>query len=214
MPDRWRRFQLKHLINSAGDFPIISISKDPMDLGTNLIQDEPLSYWNIYKQILRGSKLAKTDFIGIAEDDTLYTREHFTEFRPDKDSAAYDMSRWSLFSWEPMYSVIRRHGNFSMIAPTKLVVEALSEREEKYPNGNSYTGEIGRNRVEKNLGVTRRKLVEFYSTNPIVNLTHDYGIDNRKDIPKGYVKKRGELKAYDIPYWGKAEDILKEYHEN
>lgn len=211
MPKKWMDFQLHHLRQAVGDYPIISISREPMVLGTNLIQTEEPSYWNIYRQILRGAKLADTPYIAVAEDDTLYTTQHFSEFRPPLDAVAYDRSRWSLFVWSPIYCMRQRRGNFAMIGSRQLVIEALTEREDKFPNGHHYTGEIGREIVERRLGVTPRKAVDFYSKGPIVNLNHDTGIDNNASRRRGWVKKHGEMQAYDIPHWGKAVDIAEIY---
>ena len=77
----------------------------------------------------RAAKVADTEFIAIAEDDSLYHpahfREYFKEFKPKPDEVVYDMSRWTVMSWhtEPhYYSLIRRLGGFMMIAPRKLVI--------------------------------------------------------------------------------------------
>lgn len=211
MPEAWATFHMKHLLIATDGFPIISVSREPMSLGANLIQTEEPSYWNIYRQILRAARLVKTPFIGIAEDDTLYTRRHFTQFRPPLDAVAYDRARWSLFTWSPIYCMRQRRGNFAMIGSTALIIEALTEREEKYPNGNTYVGEIGRPIVERNLRVTQRKAIDFYSHDPIVNLNHNSGMDTDTARPRGLIKKHGAMKAHDIPYWGKATDIAKIY---
>lgn len=211
MPERWMEFQLGHLKNAVGEAPIISLSRKPMDLGLNLLDEEPKSYWNIYMQLLKGALLAETPFVAMAEDDTLYTKAHFDEFRPPMDKVSYDRSRWSLFTWDNMYCIRQRISNCSLIAPTQLLIEALTERKEKYPNGcpNEVTGEVGREKVERRLGVTVRGCVEFYSFGPIVQLNHPTGSD---DTQKRRWKKHGQLRAYDIPYWGKAQDIINVYN--
>jgi hypothetical protein len=187
-----------------------------MQLGVNLLDVEPQSFWNIYMQMLRAAKIAVTPFVAIAEDDVLYTREHFTEFRPSMDKVSYDRSRWSLFTWAPMYSLRQRISNCSLIAPRELLIEALTERTKKHPNGcpDRMTGEVGRGIVERGLGVTVREMVEWYCSNPIIHLNHptgsdkgDYGVINGKHM----IKKHAQIKAIDIPYWGKAEDIVRRY---
>jgi hypothetical protein len=181
-----------------------------MDLGLNLIQDGKASSWNANRQVLRGARHAKTPYIGIAEDDTLYTKDHFSRCRPPLDTAAYDMSRWSLFVWEekPVYSMLGRHVTSAMIAPREVVIKSHTQRMENFPNGypNDRGGEIGRRRVEKRLGVTRNKLMDFQSTDPIVTLSHPFGLNSRQN--PGRRKRHGRMKAYDIPHWGKASDIV------
>jgi len=220
MPQRWKTFHMGHLLHAAEDRPMVCISAEPMDLHRPnteyLIQEGPFRAWNVYAQLLRGAKLAKTKYVAVAEDDTLYPRRHFTDFRPKDDEVAYDMSRWSVFSWKgdkAIFSAIRKHGNFTMIGPTELVVNALEERERKYPKGRDYSGEIGRRDVEKILGVTRNKLVEWYCIEPMVNLAHPQGLSPTYVDTPGLARKPGELKAYDIPVWGKAAAIAAVYNK-
>lgn len=221
MPTRWERFHREHLLRAVQDRPLICISAEPMMWEDRpglsfLRQKPPFCAWNVYRQLLRGAQLAETKYVAVAEDDTLYTRRHFSDFRPKDDEVAYDMSRWSVFSWkgkDAFYSAIRKHGNFTMIGPRKLVIDALEERERKYPNGRDYTGEIGRREVEKILGVTRRKLVEWWCIEPMVNLCHPEGLSPTYVNTPGLERKPGELKAWDIPVWGKAADIANIYNE-
>jgi hypothetical protein len=212
MPAHWVGFETNHLLRAADGAPIISISRKPIDLGTNFIDAESKSYWNIYMQMLCGAQLATTPFVAMAEDDVLYTREHFSEFRPKPNEVSYDRARWSLFTWErtPMYCVRQRISNCSLIAPRELLIEALTERGERWPDGapNEITGEVGRAKVERRLGVTVRNCAEWYCTNAIVQLNHPSGTD---DTQRTRWKKHGQIKAWDIPHWGKASDIVRVY---
>ena len=227
MPYRWEQFHLGHLLAAVEDRPMVVISKTSMEIMNPyaearpdtqyLIQSGPFSAWNVYRQLLRGAALADTKYVAVAEDDTLYSRRHFSDFRPPDDAVAYDMSRWSVFSWakEPMYSAIRRCGNFTMIGPRQLVVDALEEREEKYPQGkrHGFGGEIGRADVERRLRLRRNKLVEWYCIEASVNLCHPQGLSPTYVGPTGLKRKPGELKAWDIPHWGKASDIAAVYNQ-
>lgn len=210
LPEEWLNYQQKVLLESIGDFPLISISRKPMDFGKNVLQTEPKSLSNIYWQLLRGAKMAETDYIAVAEDDTLYNREHFL-FRPEKDTFAYNMSHWSIFTWgEPIYSWRNRRGNYALIAPRELAVEALEERFAKFPNGtpDNITGEMGRGMVERNMKITIRKAFDFHTTLPIINFNHDFASD---PLQRRHRKRLGTLRAYDIPYWGKASELVKKY---
>jgi hypothetical protein len=202
----------KQLAQAADDLPIISVSQKPLDFGENICVDLSRSYLNIYRQILIGARAAETEFVALAEDDTLYSKEHFTAHRPKADEFAYNMSRWSLYTWTkaPVYYSIKyhRHSNSALIAPRELLIEALEERFAKYPDDTTaplhYWGEPGR--YERVLGVTVRKAVEFFSPVPIITFSHPDAIGYEI---QGTRKAPGELKAYDIPVWGKAEDVLR-----
>lgn len=208
--ESWAKFHKEKLIEAAGFSPIITISRKPLDWGINLIDNEEYKISNIYFQLLRGAKEAKTDFIAVAEDDTLYPKEHF-EFRPPIDSFSYNMNRFGVFSWgRPTYFWKDRISNSTLIAPRKLAIEALEERFKKYPNGtpSHFTGELGRANIENKLGVSHRKFVWFSTEVSVVRIDHEKGVDK---LSQSHRKGMGILRAYDIPYWGKAEDIVKKF---
>lgn len=200
-PPGWANFHLEQIEG----YPRITVSRKA---GADLHDTEPKSYENIYRQMLRAAKLARTPYVAMVEDDVLYSREHF-DYRPPMDTFAYNQHRWALFTWgEPIYSMRNRKSNCSLIAPTALLIEALEERFAKHPHGwpEAFAGELGRDRVERGLGVTLRKSVEFYSSVGIVQLNHEHASEPRQRTRR---KSLGPIKAYDIPYWGRAQDILR-----
>jgi len=222
MPEHWMQFQIGHLLASAAGSPIVSMTRKPLDLGTNIPDDGEKSYWNIYMQMLRAAKIATTPFVAMAEDDTLYTPEHFHDFRPPMDAVSYDRSRWSLFAWEenPIFCLRQRISNCSLIAPRELLIEALEERHQKHPGGlpNEVVGEIGRDKLERTMGVTPRKSVEWWCKNPIVQLNHltgtdvgDYGVNAKG---RHMYKPHGQIKALEIPFWGAARKVVSHYAPN
>lgn len=162
--------------------------------------------------MLRGAKIATTDYVAVAEDDVLYPKEHFDFYRPARDTFAYNQSRWALFAWgESTYSWRNRKSNCSLIAPRELMIEALEERFAKYPGDTmrpEHVGELGRERVDRWLGVTVRKSVEAFSEIPVIQINHASATEDRQRRQR---KKLGPIKAYDIPFWGRAADVIKNY---
>jgi len=210
VPKQWAQFHKEKLLEAAGSSPVITISREPLDWGINLLQTEAYGISNIYFQLLRGAKTATTDYIAVAEDDILYPKEHF-QFRPPEDTFAYNMNRFSLFTWgKPTYFWKDRISNSTLIAPRLLTIEALKERFNKYPNGTPpyFTGELGRPNIEDKLGIKRRKSMWFSTEVSIVRIDHELGIDR---LARTHRKGMGILRAYDIPYWGKAEDLIKKF---
>ena len=210
VPKKWAQFQKEKLIEAAGNSPIITISREPLDWGINFLQTQPYSASNIYFQLLKGANAASTEYIGVAEDDTLYPKEHF-EYRPEADTFAYNMNKFGLFAWgKPTYFWKNRFKNSTLIAPRKLIIEALEERFNKYPNGTpeGLTGEMGRSNLEDKLMLKRRKSAWFSTEISIIAIDHEFGIDR---LARTHRKRKGILQAYDIPYWGRAEDIIKKF---
>lgn len=211
LPKSFAEYQMSVLLDAAGDYPIISASRQPLDLGINILDTEQRHISNIYRQILKMAKLAETEFVAIAEDDTLYHKDHFNFYRPDSDTFAYDQNRFALFTWgEPTYSWRNRKSNASLIAPRLLLIEALEERFAKYPEGTpaKLTGEVGRNKLEKQLGLTERKSIEVFCEQSMIQINHDTGTEDRQ---RSHRKRLGQIKAFDIPHWGKASDIIANY---
>ena len=206
----------KQLLKAIGDLPLISVSKKPMDFGQNIcVGDTPRSHFNIYRQALIGAKAAGTKYIALAEDDVLYSSEHFN-YRSSPGKFAYNLNVWSIFTWSdpPMFShkgTVRRCLH-ALICERDLFIEAMEERFTKHPDDSKTKkdvwGEPGK--YERQLGVTVRETEDFYANPPNIVFSHETalayeGLGKRKRI--------GEYRAIEIPYWGRAEDIVKLYKE-
>lgn len=213
VPEKWAQFHKEKLLEAAGSNPIITISRKPLDWGINLIDNEPYGISNIYFQMLRGARKANTKFIAVAEDDTLYPKEHF-EYRPSNDTFAYNKNRLGLFTWgKPTYFWKDRISNSTLVAPRELTIEALEERFNKYPNGTPsyYTGELARANIEDKLGVSHRKSTWFTTEISVVRVDHELGIDK---LSKSHRKAPGIIRSYDIPIWGKADKIVNIFNRS
>lgn len=212
LPEEWVNFHKEKLLEAADGFPIISLSRRETNIeGVTIIDQEPKSLSNIYYQMLIGARHATTDYVAVAEDDTLYPAEHFTKFRPPEDTFAYNINRIGLFTWgPPTYFWKYRQSNSTLIAPRKLLIETLEERFDKYPKGTptGLTGEVGRKNIEKALGLTPRKSAEFQTEISVLRIDHDLGSDT---LAKSHRKAMGIVRSYDVPKWGKAVDIVAKF---
>lgn len=199
------------LMDAIGDKPLISVSHQPMSFGKNIVVDLPRSHFSIYRQALIGAREAKTKYIALCEDDVLYHSTHF-DYIPNAGKFAYNMSVWALYTWSmpPVFSYKDRRNLSGLICERLLFIEALEERFAKYPDPDNSLkdtwGEIGK--YETLLGVTVRESEEFYSKIPNVAFSHENALSFQG---LGKRKKIGHLQAYDIPYWHRAEDVLKLY---
>ena len=233
VPEAWAEYHRKVLLDAAGDTPIITLSKKPTPIGVNVVQDEvefinpdaqhlrvhPVDkktgkYSGFYSELLKGAKLATTPYIAVAEDDTLYTADHFG-FRPPLDEFGYNLNRWSLFTWgPPWYHWYGSKMGCAGIYPRELAVETLEERFSKYPDKIPFEafGELGC--YEKQLGIKIMKTVEFDSSLPIIQIYHDY-FSLTEHTPGEVARRRnrrmGWLRALDIPYWGRSENIVAKF---
>lgn len=209
-PPEWAKYQREMLLKAAGDYPILTVSRQPTGFGNAEMLDlGPKSHLNMYKQLVRAARTVLTPYIAVAEDDVLYSKEHFSEFRPGLGAVAYDMHRWSLYTWTGLYSVKDRISNSTLIAGRNYYIEAWEERFAKYPDDSlpaQRVSEIGRNNQERWMGVTERNCERFWATVPSIHLNHDNGTDSL-----GRRKAMGNFRAFSIPHWGDAEEIIGRY---
>ena len=213
VPKKWVPYHREMLEEAADGAPIISVSRKPIDFGTNIIQTEPESAVNIFWQTLRAAKIATTPYIAIAEDDTLYPKEHFHGFRPPLDTFAYNKTRWGLHTWGlPIFYHAQRVSHMTLIAPRELAIEALEERFNKYPIDSvgkmNAGGELGKVWMEERMGVTPRKSIEFYSSDPVMYIQHIGSID---PLNVAHKKRMSRIRALEIPIWGRSEEMVKKF---
>lgn len=212
IPVVFARNTQEQLLKAVGDIPIVSVSHIPMTLGTNITVDLERSHFNIYRQALIGAQEARTRYIALCEDDVLYSPEHF-KLRSSKGKFGYNLGVWSIFTWSdpPMFThkgVPRRNLN-SLICERELFIKAMEERFEKYPNDEAdkkFWAEPGR--YEKHLGVTIYETEELFANPPNIVFSHQNELSY---AALGTRKRPGEFRAYDIPYWNKASDIVRLY---
>lgn len=206
MSKNWAKYHKEKLLEASDGAPIITISSKPLDWGLNLIQEE-YGLTNLYKQLLRGAKTATTELIGIADDDTLYPKQHYA-FKPKEPGFYYNLNRWHLFTWgEPFYFHKPRPGGGLMIATRKLVIDAMEARIAADPQLTGYSvKELGASiRMRK---YDKYEFKQFYTAQPVVSFYHEKSIDELNRQRKKYA---WPVRAFDLPLWGRAEDLRKKF---
>ena len=206
VPKEWAKFHKEKLMEVIGDTPIITISKEPLDWGINLLQTE-YGFPNVMKQMLRGAKIATTKWIGIADDDTLYPKDHYTH--RGEDGFHYNLNRWQLATWIPQYYFHRPvPGNGCMIATRELLIEKIEARLKINPalDKKYQCRELGT--WNRWTGFDEPRYVPFYSKEPLVSFVHDYSADPSS---RHHNKTIYPVRAYDIPLWGRSEDLAKKF---
>lgn len=204
----------EQLVKAIDGWPLVSVSKKPMNFGTNIVVgDTPRNQANIYRQALTGAKAAKSEYIAIAEDDVLYSPEHF-KFRPKPGHWGYNMNTWSLFTWgTPVFTYKppggRRNLN-GLICERQMFIDHLEQRfrlwsDDKDININIF-GEPGK--YDNQLGTTPHPSQDFYTNPPNIVFSHE---SNLQFQGLGTRKGLGQIRATEIPYWNRAEDIVQLY---
>lgn len=204
------------LVRAIGDTPLISISHKPLNFGKNICVGvmERCAY-SIYKQVLIGAKAAETEYVATAEDDVLYPPEHFT-YRPQGDTFAYDVNKWSIFTWTrpPLLSYRERRTMTSLIVRREALVKTLEERFAAWPDRTKimphYFGEPGR--FEVHLGITPVANERFKAAVPSIVFSHTEAVAFSEYLGKR--KAHSKIRATEVAPWGRASDLLKLYDKS
>lgn len=214
IPDSFSDDVLEQLMIVTDDYPKMIVSHKPMNWDTeNIVVDLPIHHLSIYRQALIGAKAAKTKFIALAEDDVLYSSEHF-KHRSSPGKFAYNMNAWNMYTWEkePMFTqkLGGRKNLNGLICERDLFIEAMEERFAKHPDDSKVNlglwAEPGK--YERQLGVTIRETEVFATNPPNIVFSHEAELSFGN---LGTRKKVGEIRATEIPYWGTAEKIRSIY---
>lgn len=207
----------QQLLKAVGDTPIVVVSFKPTIIGSNctniVIGEQKRSNYMLYKQVLMAAREAKTEYVACCEDDMLYSAEHFVH-RPKKGVFAYDLNKWSIFSWikPPIFSYRPRKLMNSLIVSRDALVKTLEERYAKYPVLEEipktildfYWGEPGR--FETHLGISRLETEEYMGKISNIMFSTENALGY---LGLGKRKAHSKIKSDRVEPWGTAESIFK-----
>ncbi len=185
------------LKKKAGNIPIISVTRKPIDLGTNIcIGEQPISYTNEWRQLLIGLKAAKTKYCMTAESDCLYPEDYFT-FTPPRDDTMY--------YYDNIYLVWKNHNGFwtktghcegAEICNREYWISQIEPLLGKgwEPNSREWESEVVR-KFFPNEGI--------FTGNGVITFKTGNGVSSRSTFINN--------KLREIPYWGKISDLKAKY---
>lgn len=236
LDERIDRMCKKNILESIGDYPLISVSFKPIDFGENICVGE-LERGNLTINIMmmEALKRVKTEFIAIAEHDCLYTSEHF-KFIPPDDGFWYNENCWMLQYYSDikpehngMFSWFRgRKANSQLICRTDMQVKATQDRidmmsdpnwKAKYPTGR--IGEAGAMEYNHAMRLAVGDSVEYVRERLKKYISDYQGYNWRSKISNidirhsnNYTRnRRGINRKYSLSPWGTIDDIMKKYEQ-
>lgn len=191
------------LLANCGDVPIISVSQKPINFGKNIcVGDVGISNQNVFRQLQIGAKAAITPFIISAEADCLYPPDYFQYVPTEINECWRNTNVWILgVGGRGFYR--KRYSEFSQICGREYLIESIDD----YLEGKGMWNPIlEHGKYEKRLfGKRRWKFFEL--KNPTISIKTYDGMHLKTSTMAG-------TEVEELPYWGKAEDILKLYDKN
>jgi len=190
------------LVKKAGDIPIISVTRKPIDLGTNIcIGEKEVCYTNEWRQLLIGLKAADTKFCMTAEADCVYPPSYFNFTPPVEDMMHYYNNLWIVW---------KRHNGFyqktgfcegAEMCGRDYWIKQLSAILDKYA-GEGW--ESAGRRLETKM-VTKffggKGLI--FTGDPVISFKTGDGVSCRTTFINDKIK--------EIPYWGDINTIKRAY---
>jgi hypothetical protein len=196
-------------------FPIISVSQKPIDFGKNIcIGEIGRSKYNLYKQILTGVREVKTKYIACAEDDTLYSMDHFMQ-KPKNGVFSYETNMWFAgnVSYWRLPNANQRSGMWGCVSKTKDLLKNLTARYKMYPTdplgrgSRLVWGEPGA--ADKLYGL-KSKLSFFESKEPCVVFLHEEAMGTRRIVDRYNIHKPENM-TYNLARFGGIGKLWRQY---
>lgn len=221
-----------HLLEQAGEIPIVSVSQRPLDFGKNVVVgDIGRSWLSLYRQILAGLAVVETENVVICEHDCLYTPWHLNYQPADGGVFHYNANFWLVW-WSDrhpelkgMYSYWPHRVAFSqLICRTALLQESttevmrLLEMGLQVSKGMKWHGEPGtvgeqfhRAYVEASSGRSTqlqgylKDYVTKYGSMFFKTVLPNLDIRHNSNFTGA---KRGKLRRYELAPWGRFADVM------
>jgi hypothetical protein len=221
------------LAQAADGLPVVSVSQQPVSLGTNICVGNIGRSWDsLYKQLLAGINALSTPYVVIAEHDCLYTPEHLMWMPLADDVFYYNANCW-LVQWggnhpelNGMYSYWPKRLALSQLICNRLLLKtAVEERLALLGEGKSITkqwlgcgepGVVSERALEKARKAARSgrpiKLDQYldqylrkYTSAAFVTKLPNLDIRHSSNFTG---PKRGKKRCYELPYWGRFETVF------
>ena len=186
------------LVTNSSPLPIISVSQQPINLGTNIcIGDIGASPENYFKQMLIGAEAATTPYICTAEADFLYPPDYF-QFRPYRPDMFYLAGPLYV-----LYSSGRRMCRFYSKRPVEAA--CIVGRDHLIYSLKHYMVPGANTRTSKLCDLGWRKIIHLSA--PIITFKTGNGLHWSTPM---------SIRSWDseLPYWGSATNVLRRYYEN
>jgi hypothetical protein len=193
-----------NLLAVHGDYPIISVTQKPMNLGTNIcIGEKTVCYSNLWRQQLIGLQEAKTDYCITAEADFLYPPDYFYFIPPVKDLVFRYNNVWVLY-WKHKNKFWKKpRSEGAQICGREYWISRLENLLGKSPGWEPIQAPRGKregslvNEIFDDVLTPNR----MWTGNPAINFKTGKGISNRSTLDKTVSPVK------ELPYWGTAREI-------
>ena len=188
----------KNLLKVAGPIPIISVSQQPMNFGTNInVGEKPRSNRSIYEQILAGVTAAEPgSVIYLCEHDVAYSPSHFAHVPEVKGRIEYNQNRYYWAPGQNEYLIAKGKWPLSQLVAYReyLLKQVRKALEQEAPTSELYRG---------------ARTHRYESERPNVDIRHGKNFSQNGQWKRDYYRGVSELTVRNIGHWGSPGHMLK-----
>jgi hypothetical protein len=176
----------ENILENSNGLPIVSVTQKPINLGHNIcVGIREKSYKTEFEQIRIGLEHIKTDYILVAEADTLYPPDYFN-FKLDGTSDCYRYKNvWVYYADKDLPFIFKGYSHCAQIVNRKawldMIINNKNDKPPQFP-----TSECGR-----------------WDGEPVVTLKTREGVNYRTQTSSQ------KLPTNNLSYWGDIENFKR-----
>ena len=203
------------ILRSCNGHQVVSVTLQPVDLGTNLVLPLQRSRLSMFKQILAGLTMLDTDIAFLVEHDVLYNPTHFAFDPPRRDVYYYNRHTWRVDAKTGQALFYLCDNTSGLCADRGLLLEHYRRRvdrteREGYDHQTGY--EPGKHHPPH--GIDRVPVATWMSERPLVDIRHRHNLTASRWDPSQFRNKNsclGWQMADEIPGWGVTKGRFREW---
>jgi len=195
---------LKDMLLKKGNLPVFSVTQDDMvikteDTTNKIIGNVGTSGFNFCRQLQMAIEMADVDYVISCEADCLYSPDYFT-FVPPKLDAVYRNTNIYLLPYQQEYWHKKSSQTAFQVAGRDFLLDRLNYLLKDQPTWNTEMKNF-----PKEIGEPFLEGWEEFTTEYAC-----FGMKTGEGMRKHSAS--GKTKIYELPYWGTAKNLRKEYH--
>lgn len=195
--------RIRHNIVETTDLPIISVTQQPIDFGTNIaIGDVGVSGFNMFRQVLIGCQNSDADYVISCEADCLYPPDYFAFVPAQLDRCYRDRNLYVMGQHRTYFYKKNEGATHAQIVGREYYIDILTALFKDAPLWSTEERNFPKERFNKE---DVFDTVEYWeSPNPVVQIKTSQSMRNHTHSDR--------TEIYDIPYWGSGREFRNKYY--
>jgi len=212
------------------DFPVVSVTHEPVDLGKNIcVGKQKRSWLTLYRQLKTGLESAGTKYVAMAEHDCLYTTEHMGWTPLSDDTFFYNenvyLVQWTTKSHPELNGMYSRYWRkrlalSQLVCNRELLLESTEAKlkvlDDRSVRAVQHAGEPGATKISEARRWAKSGRPVYLKKYLQDQLEKEKCATFETELPNLDIRhdenftgpKRGRKRTYEIRPWGRFENLI------